>query len=701
MNTHHTPDQRASELVKAMTLDQKIQMLHQQLGDAAGSYGAAGYVPGIASLCVPALVLNDAGSGLADEQAGVTAYPAAIAQASSWDPATVRKVGASLGKEAFDKGVDVLLAPDVNIARVPLNGRTSEAFGEDPYLSGRTGVAYIDGVQSQHVIATVKHFDANNQEANRSAVDEKISQRALAEIYQPAFAAAVQKGHVGAAMCSYNKVNGAYACQNKPLLRHDLDGRMGFPGFVMSDWGATHSTVPAARNGLDMEMSIAQQPDSLSGSGAMGSGGTNYAEDYFGAPLKSAVQSGSVSMTVLNNMVHRVLRSMFAIGVFEHPAATEPGGYPTDVDTAANRNVALDSAEAGSVLLKNAKQALPISGHGKTIALIGMDAGAGTPTVSEAGGSVHVNQPDTVTPLQGLTARAAKAGDTLAYNDGDDIQAAVALAKRSDVAVVYAGYVESEGVDRTSLDYDEGGCDLKCASEPSNADALISAVAAANPRTIVVLNTGGPAVMPWLNQVRAVLEMWYPGEEDGDAASALLFGDVDPGGKLPITFPKSLSQLPTQTAKQYPGVDGTAVYSEGLLVGYRWYDAKHITPLFPFGYGLSYTRFRFSAVHLARHGSSDTVTYTITNTGHRTGADVAQVYVRDPAAAGEPPVQLKGYRKTTLRAGQSARETIRLPRSAFRYWNVKSSSWKVAPGRYTISVGGSSANRPLAATLTR
>jgi beta-glucosidase len=701
MNAGQSAARRADELVKVMTLDQKISMLHQKLGDAVGSFGAAGYVAGIPSLCIPALVLSDAGSGLADEQTNVTAYPAAIAQAAAWDPALTRKLGASLGGEAFAKGINVLLGPDVNIARVPLNGRTSEAFGEDPYLSGQTATAFIKGVQSRHVIATVKHYAANNQETARATINEQIGGRTLAEIYEPAFRAAVRDGHVGSVMCSYNRVNGPYACQNRTLLHRDLERRMNFPGFVMSDWGATHSTVASARHGLDMEMSIGQEPDAVSGGGAFGGGGTEVFEDYYGAPLKAAVQSGKVPMPVLNGMVRRVLHSMFAIGVFDHPAPTEPTGYPTDVDTPANQRVALNAATAGTVLLKNHDRALPLTSKASTIALIGADAGAGAETVAEAGGSVHVVQPVIQTPLTAITSRATKAGDTVFYNDGTDIQAAAALAKQSKVAVVYAGYVESEGTDRSDLGYDNGVCELTCATQPANSDALIAAVAKANPHTVVVLNTGGPAAMPWLHQVAGVVEAWYPGEQDGTAAAAVLFGDVNPAGKLPITFPRSLAQVPTRTARQYPGVDGKAYYSEGLLVGYRWYDAKQLHPLFPFGYGLSYTRFGFSHLELRHRGNAELVRYRVTNVGDRAGADVTQVYLSDPTSTGEPPQQLKGYHRVVLRPGQSRVVTVRLPASAFAYWKGKTSSWRIAPGRYMIRVGDSSRHEPLHGALRR
>jgi beta-glucosidase len=699
MSANQSPATRAQELLKVLTLDQKIQMVHQALADTAGSDGAAGYVPGIPSLCVPPLYLNDAGSGLADGQTDVTAYPAAIAQASTWDTNLERQVGTSLGQESFDKGVNVLLAPDVNIARSPLGGRTSEGFGEDPYLAGQMGVAFVQGVQSQHVIATPKQFNANNQETNRSSINEIVSQRTLEEIYDAPFAATVTEGGAGAVMCAYNKVNGAYSCQNGPVLESDLNKEMDFKGFVMSDWGATHSTVASALNGLDMEMDVVQEPDALHSLVPVDNA---LVEDYFGAPLKAAVESGQVPMSDLNSMVERILYAMFEVGLFDHPAAAEPLSYLTPVDTSANKAVALQTAENGSVLLKNAESVLPLSGAHKRIVLIGLDAGPEALMVDEAGGSVRVDQPDVVTPLQAITLRAAEAGDTVTYYDGTDPTVAAALARTANVAIVYAGYLEEEGQDLTSLNFTNGVCTValsECVTEPANSNQLISAVAAANPKTVVVLNTGGPTLMPWLSQVSSVLEMWYPGEEDGNAAAALLFGDVNPSGKLPITFPASLSQLPTNSASQWPGIGGTSVYSEGLLVGYRWYDAKGITPLFPFGFGLSYTSFRIDDLQVTRVGDHYQLTCSVTNTGGRAGADVAQVYVSDPPAAGEPPQQLKAFQKVFLRPGQSSTVTVDLSSSAFDYWSTSTSSWQVEPGNYTIRVGDSSAHDALTAVL--
>jgi beta-glucosidase len=689
VNPHQSPDTRAAELLSAMTTAQKLAMVHQ--GSGRVDYGGAGVVPAIPSLCIPELTLNDAGSGLGDGQVGVTAYPAEIAQAAAWDPSMERTLGTSLGGEALAKGVNVLLGPDVNITRVPLGGRTSEQYGEDPYLSGQTAAAFIEGVQSQHVIATVKHDDANNQETNRATIDEKISDRVLHEIYQPPFDAAVSQGGAGAVMCAYNQVNGAYACQNPTLLRTDLDGQDHFPGFVVSDWGATHSAAPSAEAGLDLEMHVFDSPGSLPLAPAKPSD-----PDWFGAPLAAAVKSGAVPMTVLDGMVTRIVRSMFAEGLFDHPAAAEPGAYLADVDTFANRRIAAEAAEEGTVLLKDAGGVLPLGPAAHEIALIGADADpAGAPTVAQAGGSVHVDQPDIITPLQAIAARAAHDGDTVFYADGTSVAAAVAAARRASVAIVYAGYSEAEGSDLTGLGFNQATtCSLSCTMGPDpGTDALIAAVAAANPRTVVVLNTGGPVLMPWLGSVAGVVEAWYPGEEDGLAAAAVLFGDVDPGGKLPVTFPASLSELPTRTAAQFPGVDGKETYSEGLDVGYRWYDAKDLTPLFPFGFGLSYTTFTVKG--LSAHPNADgsvTVQVVLTDTGARSGSDVVQLYVADPATTGEPPIQLKAYQRVSLDPGRSATVTLAVPSEAFAVWSGR---WSVSAGCDGIDVGDSSADLPV------
>ncbi|HEU5034297.1 MAG TPA: glycoside hydrolase family 3 C-terminal domain-containing protein [Mycobacteriales bacterium] len=692
MDRHKSPAQRAHELVAAMTLDQKIAELYGR-GDFT-HYGAANDIPAVPELCIPELVFNDAGAGIGDAQTNTTAFPDGITQTASWDRDMQRRLGAAIGWEAWHKGVDVQLAPGVDIARNPLNGRNFEYAGEDPYLAGETGAAEIQGIQSQHVVATVKHYALNDQETNRMSDSSDASERTMQEIHLPAYETAVKQGHVGSVMCSYNRINAVYACQDRWLLTHVLKHQFGFTGWVMSDWSATHSTVAAANAGLDQEQTI-------------GSG------QYFSAPLKAAVQAGKVSRQRLDDMVFRLMYSLFRIGVFDDPPAPEPQASTAIVDTDAEKAIARTAAEGGAVLLKNSDGALPIHGNGKRIAVIGDPAGPdGAQNAYQGGGSSRVPidgpNPNVVSPLRGITTRAEADGDVVTYANGSDLADAIATASAADVAVVFAADAATEGQDRPSLALTNGSCTLVGCTYPPGAtpDQVIAAVAAANPHTIVVLQTSGPVTMPWLSKVKSVLEMWYPGEQDGNAAAALLFGDVNPSGKLPITFPKKLSDGPLRTKAQYPGVpDNHGVprseYSERLLVGYRWYDEKHIRPLFPFGFGLSYTTFRYSGLRVQPTSHGVQVRFRVTNTGQRAGAEVAQLYVSDPPAAHEPPKQLKGYAKVELQAGESQVVTLRLNKRAFSYWSTSKHAWTVAPGCYGVRVGGSSRDLPLHGHVAR
>jgi beta-glucosidase len=675
MDTSKTPDQRAQELLAAMTIDDKITMVHGD-GNIFIYYGMAGHIPANALLCIPDLTLNDAGDGVGDGQLNTTAFPAAIDQAATWDPALQRRFGDALGWEAWHKGIDIILAPDLNLARIPMNGRNFEAFGEDPILSGTTAAAEIQGVQQNNVIATAKHYAENSQETNRNAVSEDVDPRTLHELEGQAFELALKQGRPGAVMCSYNEVNSVYACENPTLLTTVLKGQFGFDGFVMSDWGATHSTVPSANAGLDMEM---------------------YDGTYFGDPLKQAVLNGQVPTSRLDDMVLRILRSMFRVGVFDNPPAAEPDAYAADVATPTDDQLARELSEQGSVLLKNDGAVLPLTGTGKSIAVIGQPAGPdGAPMVYGGGGSSHIPEagfyPNVVSPLQGIQQRALADGDKVVYADGTVMADAVAAASAADVAIVFANDAEGEGTDRSDLRLQGGTCALiACLASPIDQDQLIASVAQANRHTVVVLDTGGPVLMPWVGQVPGIVEAWYPGIEDGNAIAAILFGDVNPSGKLPETFPKAQSDLPTQTSEQYPGVNGHAVYSEGLDVGYRWYDAKGIQPLFAFGHGLSYTTFGYSGLsaHKLKSGAVS-VTFTLQNTGRRPGAEVAQVYVGYPATAGEPPKQLKGYQKVFLQPGQSAPVSITLEPNAFAIWDTSQNGWLVPGGTYQLLVGSSS-----------
>ena len=691
LNTHQSAARRTSELMAHMTLADKIQQVTGKSYSDQTNHGATGIVPANARLCIPALALNDAGAGMGDQQTQVTAFPDGIAQTAAWDRVLAGRYGRALGSEAFTKGVNVVLAPGVDIARTPLDGRNFEYAGEDPYLAGQAAASTIRGIQSRHVIATVKHYAVNDQETNRMTADSVVGERTMEEIDLPAFRAAVQQGHVGSVMCSYNRVNGAYACQNRTLLRHYLNSQMHFTGWVMSDWLATHSTVRSAKAGLDMEMPVGQ---------------------YYGDKLKSAVQSHQVRLSVLNEMVHRILFTMFRIGLFDHVPAEGTAAAAADASTPASTATARRVAEEGSVLLKNAGRVLPLTGHGKTIAVIGDAAAATAPMASQGYGSGHVPeagyQPGVVTPLQAMQNRASKNGDTVTYASSQNAQAAAATAQAADVAVVFINDVETEGADRPDLVAHSGTCSLVggCTYDHVDQNALVSAVAAANKHTVVVVQSGGPIVMPWLGKVAGVLENWYPGQVDGSAVAPLLFGGVNPSGKLPVTFPKKLSDGPLRTKAQYPGVNNKngvpqVHYSEGLLVGYRWYQARHIAPLFPFGYGLSYTTFRFGGLHLHRSGGQVIVTARLTNTGHRAGAQVAQLYVHQPARTGEPPHQLQGFARVYLQPGRSATVRMVLGPRAFAHWDTGRQAWRVTPGCYGVAVGPSSARLPLHARLAR
>jgi beta-glucosidase len=649
-----TPEQRAAQIVAQMTLDEKITELH-----GVQNADHQRFVPGIGRLGIPPLVITNgpagAGPGDARRQPPATALPAPISLAASFDPDLARRYGVVTGAETRDLGESLLEGPDVNIARVPVNGRTFEGYGEDPYLAGQISVGNIDGIQSQGIIAEVKHYMANNQEANRFAVNEIIDDRTEHEIYLPQFEASVKDAHVGTVMCAYPKINGTFNCENAHLLGDVLRGQWGFDGFVQSDFGAAHSTVPSALAGMDLEMPTGP---------------------FYGDAMKQAVQSGQISEQTIDTLLIRRFTVMIRFGLFDRPLTMSP------IPVAADGAFARTAAEQGTVLLKNASAQLPLDASSlHSIAVIGPYAGAAK---TGGGGSSHVVPEYTVSPVDGIKSRAG-AGVSVSFDAGQDVNAAAAAARAADVAVVMVGDDETEGSDRPSL------------ALSGNQDALVSAVAAANPHTVVVVKSGGPVLMPWLNQVPAVVEAWYPGEEDGNVVASVLFGDVDPSGKLPITFPKAAGDVPAHTPERYPGVNGVATYSEGLQVGYRWYDAQDIAPLFPFGYGLSYTSFAFehlTVTPVLGLGGHVTVGVDVTNTGSRAGADVAQAYVTDPAAAGEPPRQLKGFAKVELAPGQTKHVTMQLDERAFSTWDTPAQQWTTHDGTYTVSVGDSSRDLP-------
>jgi beta-glucosidase len=652
--------QRVSELMAKMTQAQEISMV---TGASGSSY--VGFIPAIGSLCIPALNLEDGPAGVGDGMTNVTQLPAPVDVAATWDTAAEQEYGQVIGAEQAAKGTTIDLGPTINIVRDPRWGRAFESIGEDPYLNGQLGASDIRGVQSTGVLAQVKHFAVYNQETNRNTPsdDAIVSTRTMQEIYLPAFQTAVQQGAASSVMCAYSTINGTYACQNPYLLSTVLRQQFGFTGFVTSDWGATHSTAASANAGLDMDM-----PGS---------------DGYYGSALASAISAGSVSQSTLNTAVSEILTEMFAFGLFDKPTTGSPAQTAT---TSADQNDALQLAEEGTVLLRNTGSILPLSSSTSSIAVIGTDAS--TSPLTAGGGSASVTSSGTVTPLQGIEALAGS-GTTVTYNDGSSDTSAASAAAAASVAVVFVSNFESEGSDLANIDL-------------SSADnSLISAVAAANPNTVVVLNSGSAVTMPWLSSVKGVLEAWYPGQEDGTAIASILFGGTDPSGHLTVTFPTSLAQVPASTAAQWTGTNGEVQYSEGIDVGYRWYDSQGLTPLFPFGYGLSYTSFSFSnlTVGTLPEGGAATVTAKVTNTGSRAGADVVQLYVSDPAASGEPPRQLEGFARVSLQPGASQTVTFGLTQRNLQYWNSSASTWAVSTGSYGIEVGDSDANLPLSGTL--
>ncbi|HXR07773.1 MAG TPA: glycoside hydrolase family 3 C-terminal domain-containing protein [Candidatus Acidoferrum sp.] len=640
---------RARQIVAQMTLEEKIAQLH-------GIRDSANYrvVPGLARLGIPALTVANGPAGVGPAGPGhegkATALPAPIALAATWDLEAARLHGDVAGAEAVLLGNLLLESPDINIARTPHNGRTFESFGEDPFLSGRLAAAYVRGIQSHPVIANVKHYAGNNQEQGRMNVNDIIDERTLRELYLPAFEAAIVEGGCASLMGAYNKVNGAYCCENDVLLNQILKGDWKFGGFVTSDFGAVHSTVPSAKAGLDLEMPTGR---------------------YFDEALKTAVRAGEVPEAMLDEKLARRFRTMMSRGVWDQP----PGRGPIPPENAA---LAMKLGAEGIVLLKNAGGQLPLqAGAIHSLAVIGPFAAH---AMTGGGGSSHVNPILTVDPVPGLHQFAGN-DVKISEEDGTKVAAAVAAAKAADAAILMLGDRQTEGRDH-----------LIALSEDQN--ALAAAVLAANPHTIVVLKSGGPVLLPWADQAPAILEAWYPGEEDGAAVAAVLFGAVNPSGKLPITFPKEEADLPLQSAEQYPGVQNVAQYSEGLLVGYRWYDARKIEPLFAFGHGLSYTTFTYANLKVAAPtpAGSVTVEFDLANSGRRAGAEVAQLYLGLPSLpnVAQPPRQLKGFRRVELAGGQSAHVALTLEARALSYWDAASHGWKVAPGSYSVWVGSAS-----------
>ncbi len=683
MNRALSPDARADLVLGQMSNEEKLGLVvgtsQRPQGEAVG---AAGYVGGVPRLGIPMLKESNAELGVAipllgdtirpDDEA--TALPSGLATAATWNPAIAYANGAMIGEEARRKGFNVLLAGAVNLTRDPRNGRNFEYAGEDPLLAGTMVGAAIRGIQDKHVISTVKHFAINDQETNRTLVDARIGMAALRESDLLAFELAIEGGRPGAVMCSYNLLGGIHACENPTLLEKVLRQDWRFPGWVMSDWGAVHSTSEAARAGLDQE-----------------SGADWDSRAYFAEPLAIAVAEGTVTAMRLNTMVRRILRTMFASGVIDNP----PTPRPFDVD--ADAQVAQRAEEEGIVLLRNEKSLLPLLPDLHRIAVIGGHAdigvlsGGGSSQVIPVGGPalrVEFKQRrgtipyamifDPSSPLSAIAAKAPHAQVTFA--DGQDVDAAAMAAKEADIAIVFATAWEIEGHDAESL------------SLPHDQDKLIAAVAAANPRTIVVLETGNPVAMPWNDQVGAIVEAWYPGQRGGEAIANVLFGAVNPSGRLPITFPASTAQL---SRPDLPGrnifwnTTFTVDYREGAAVGYKWFEQQRSNPLYPFGFGLSYSQFRYSDLRISG-GKTVTASFTVTNIGKHASADVPQLYATMPEAHGGALRRLIGWSKLTLAPGESRRIRVTADPRLLAHFDDTQNGWRIAAGDYRIELGASS-----------
>ncbi|HUN36132.1 MAG TPA: glycoside hydrolase family 3 C-terminal domain-containing protein, partial [Trebonia sp.] len=651
--------QRVQQVLNTIDQSEEASLLS---GDGTSSY--IGQVPAIPNLCIPAINMEDGPSGVGDGNGGVTAFPDGENAAATWDPALIQQEGSAMGAEFAGKGANVSLGPTTNLVRDPRWGRTYETYGEDPYLAGQITSAEVEGLQSQDVMAMVKHVAAYDQEQYpNGSNNETVSQQALEELYLAPFQTAIDQAAPAAFMCSYAVVNNASSCENADLLDNGLDQQANFGGFVTSDWGAAGATVADAEAGMNIAMPFSDASN-----------------------VTAALSAGTLSPQVVNALVAQILTQMFAFGMFDNPAS---GSLSATVTTAAHQQTALQLGEEGTVLLKN-NGLLPLNANPsskETIAVIGTDGGAAVELAG--GGSGGVDSANTVWPLTGIQ-DAVGPNVTVTYTPGDDngttdIPQAVAAAQAATDAIIYVNLPEGEESDLTSLD-------LSSADE-----TMIEDVAAANPNTIVVINSGGPVVMPWIGAVAGVFENWYGGGETGAATAALIFGTADPSGKLPVTFPASLSQVPAQTTAQWPGTSTGVDYSEGVDIGYRWYQSQNITPLFPFGYGLSYTSFSFSNLTVGAFNSDGqaTVTAKITNTGSKAGADVAQMYVGDPAASQDPPKQLKGFQRVSLAPGASATVSFPLTIHDLASFSPTANAWEAQAGTYGIYVGDSSASLPL------
>ena len=679
---------RINTLIKKLTLEEKVNMIHASSSFTSG---------GVPRLGIPELVTSDGPHGVRPEHGrdwdldndkadSGTYLPTGVCLAATWNPQLGYSYGTVLGSEAAFRGKNVILGPGINIIRSPLNGRNFEYQSEDPFLVSKMVVGYIKGVQSQGISACVKHYAANNQETKRFSIDVQMSERALREIYLPGFKAAVQEAGVNTLMASYNKFRGQWAAQNNYLLNQILKKEWGFKGLVMSDWDAVHNTMQALWNGMDLEMGtdlhMLPHPD--------------YSKFFMGDTVVALVKGGRFPEYLLNEKVRRILYVMFKTGMID--GKIKAGEY----NTAGHQQIAGKVAEEGIVLLKNENRILPVTKTIKSIAVIGYNADR---KQSMGGGSSQIRAFYEITPLQGIKKLAGK-NINISYSKGYNIERgaradqalideAVAAAKRSDMVIFVGGWTHGFRYDVWKDNaYDAEDTDKPDMNMPFGQDEVINAVLKANPKTVIILMGGGAIDMTqWIDKAPAIVQAWYPGLEGGNALARILFGEANPSGKLPMTFPKKLEDHPSQKLGQYPGdtIGLTVHYFDDIYVGYRYYDTYKTEPQFAFGHGLSYTTFDYSNLKLAANGNTVTVTFSVKNTGKMAGAEVAQVYVKqEQSALPRPEKELKGFDKIFLQPGEQKTVTITLNENAFQYFNDIINSWVMEKGTFDILVGSSS-----------
>jgi len=708
MNPSLSAKERADLVLKQLTLDEKLALLHGNGMAHASQWqmplsnltnGGAGYVEGVKRLGIPPLVISDAGYGVRDSGANgrySTAMPSSLGAAASWDPDSACEFGTVIGTELRAQGFNMTLGGGVDLTREPRNGRNFEYAGEDPLLAGTVVGNLMKCEQGQHVVGDIKHYVMNDQETGRFFVNAVISKRAMQESDLLAFHIAISIANPGAVMCSYNRINGDFGCENPYTLHDVLEKDWGFKGFVISDWGGTHSTEKASAAGLDQEQPMA---------------------DFFGPKLKDAVEAGRVPMSEIDDHARRVLYAEFLSGIVDDPP------QKSVVDVEKGFEVAQRVEEKSIVLLKNSPTVLPIvpskvhsiaiiGGH----ADVGMISGGGSAQVDPPGGNAIMPPGKGATiwqkpvwfPTSPLKALQAKLPNTkIDFDPGTDAKSAAALAKNADLAIVFVYQWLAEDMDVPSL------------SLPDNQDALIEQVASANPHTIVVLETGTTVTMPWIDKVAGVVEAWYAGSSGHKALADVLVGDVNPSGKLPVTFTSNEADLPHPNRPEIPAASqthagdvadngapssnasahtGYAVhYDEGAAVGYKWFEEQHKKPLFAFGFGLSYTTYAYSG--LSVDSGTKTVRFNVKNTGKRPGTEIAEVYARLPKGTDESYKRLVGWTRVALAPGESKAVSIAIDDRVLKIFDEEKNVWNTTPGDYQVLVGGSSDNTPLTGTL--